>query len=117
MPATPAPSAEWGVEPSTLVAVYGLVRDVQEALGSKATSSWSAERRKAVEDMLDRLTALMRELAQFAGYEDGGGDARHHELLHRRLELLVAGGRALIDRPATAPAARPLAGGAADARI
>ena len=116
---TLASSEEWEwVDPSTLVAVHALVRDAQDALASKATSSWSVERRKAVEDMVDRLAALVRELSWLVCYEDGGGEARHVELLRRRLELLVAGGRDLIDLPAiTALASGPVPGGAADPGI
>jgi hypothetical protein len=100
MTTTLARSEEWEwADPSTIVAVHELVRDIQDALASKGTSSWSVERRKAVEDMLDRVTALMGELAQLAGYEDGG-DARHVELLHRRLELLVGGRSDVTDLPA-----------------
>ena len=102
-----ASSAEWEwVDPSAIVAVQDLVRDVQDALVSQATNSWSVERREAVEDMLDRLTVLMRDLARLAGYEDGGGGSRHVELLHRRLELLVGGGRDVIDLPALPDARR-----------
>jgi hypothetical protein len=114
-----ANSEEWEwVDPRALVAVHELVRAVQDALASKATSSWSIERRRAVEDMLDRLTAVMRDLVRLARYEDWVGDARHIELLHRRLELLVSDGRDLIDLPtSTALASGPRLGGAADPRV
>lgn len=93
-----ASSGEWEwVDPSTIVAVTELVRDVRRELESKAASSWGVEHRKTVEDMLARVTALMRELAHLAGYEDVDGDARHVEPLHRRLELLAADGRRLTD--------------------
>lgn len=69
---------EWAwVDPSSIGTVYDLVREAHRALESEAASSWGAEQRKAMEDTLDRVRALMRELARLAGYENGSDDPRH----------------------------------------
>jgi hypothetical protein len=80
---------QWGrVDPDTIVAVNDLVTDAFRILDSAATS-WGAGRRSAMEDMLERVRALMRELAWLAGDRDGVDDPGHALLLRRRAELLA----------------------------
>jgi hypothetical protein len=73
-----ADDGEWGVvDPRSIETVYDLVREAQQALASGAASSWSADERKAMEHTLDRVRALMQELAHVAGYGNGSDDPRH----------------------------------------
>lgn len=65
------------VDPRSIETVYELVGEAHRALASGAASSWDAEERKAMEDTLDRVRALMRELAHVAGHENGSDDPRH----------------------------------------
>lgn len=79
------------VDPRMISAVNDLVTDAHCALAERAASSWPAEQREAIEDTLERVRALMRELAQLAGYEDGT-DATKLELPDRRPKPLVGMG-------------------------
>ena len=94
---------EW-IDPSRIEDVHDLVTVAHRALESRAASSWGTGQRKAIADKLDRVRAQMLELARLAGYEDGSDDAKHAELLHRRLELLP--GAKMLDRLPELPDAR-----------
>lgn len=88
------------VDLSMIVAVNDLVTDAYRILDSAATA-WGAERRGAMEDTLERVRALMRELAWLADNEDGRDGPGPAELLHRRAELLA--GVARLERPPVSP--------------
>lgn len=93
------------VDPGMIVAVNNLVTDARRALDSGAGKSWGADQRRALEDTLDRVRALMRELASLAGPEDGEDDPRPGELALRRAELLA--GTPMLDGRSGQPNVQP----------